>query len=76
MFELIAMSLLGAAYVSASINEAKEKAREAEEERILDLKVKVFRYAVLNKLSYDKVVKDLQDKKLTFEQIDEYLERI
>lgn len=68
MFELLSMLFLSGAYALARIGEAKE-------EKLEDLKIKVCRYAILNRISYNEVVKSIQDKKLTFEQIDEFLER-
>ena len=51
MFELFCMSLLGAAYINSCINEAKEA--EIEKERIRDLKIKVFCYAVRHNMLYN-----------------------
>ena len=70
MFELICMSLLGAAYVHACIEEAAEAKKQKEEERIRDLKIFVFCYAVRHRLNYNDVVKMIQDKKLTFDDIE------
>lgn len=70
MFELICMFLLGVAYVDACIEEAAEEKRQKEEERIHDLKISVFCYAVRHHLNYNDVVKMLQDKKLTFDDIE------
>lgn len=69
MFELIAMSLLGAAYVKACIDESIEEKKQKEEERIRDLKIKVFCYAVRHKLLYNQVVELIQNGKLTFEDV-------
>lgn len=71
MFEFICMSLLGVAYVKACIDEAKEEKAQKEKERIRDLKIKVFCYAVRHNLLYDKVIEMLQSGKLTFTDIDE-----
>ena len=71
MFELITMSLLGIAYISVSINEANEEKRQKELERIQDLKIKVFCYAVRHSLLYDDVVKKLQNKELKFEDLND-----
>ena len=71
MFELIAMSLLGIAYINALSNEAKEEASLKEKERIVDLKIKVFCYAVRHHLLYDDVVKKLQNKELKFEDLND-----
>ena len=71
MFELLAMSLLGIAYINALSNEAKEEATLKEKERIEDLKIKVFCYAVRHNMLYDVVVKKLQDKELRFEDLND-----
>ncbi len=71
MFELICMSLLGVAYIHACKEEAAEEKRQKEEERILDLKIKVFCYAIRHGLLYNDVVKMIQENKLTFEEIEE-----
>ena len=70
MFELICMSILGACYVKACIDEAAEEKKQKEKERIRDLKISVFCYAVGHHLGYNEVVKMLQDKTLTFEDIE------
>ena len=70
MFELICMSILGACYVKACIDEATEEKKQKEKERIRDLKISVFCYAVRHRLGYNEVVKMLQDKTLTFEDIE------
>ena len=69
MFELLAMSILGVSYINALSNEAKEEATLKEIERIRDLKIKVFCYAVRHHLLYDDVVKKLQNKELSFDKI-------
>ena len=70
MFELICMSLLGIACVDSLIQEHKEEELEKQREKIRDLKIKVFFYAVRHKMLYDDVVKLIEEKKLTFEEID------
>ena len=70
MFELICMSLLGVAYINACIEEAKEEKALKEKERIRDLKISVFCYAVRHGLKYNEVVEMIQNKKLTFEDIE------
>lgn len=70
MFELICMSLLSAAYIDACIQEAKEEKLLKEKERIRNLKIKVFCYALRHSLPYDEVVKSLQNKTLTFEDLE------
>ncbi len=69
MFELICMSLLGAAYIYACKEEAAEEKRQ-EEKGIRDLKISVFCYAARHHLNYNDVVKMIQDKKLTFDDIE------
>ena len=70
MFELICTSLLGVAYIHACKEEAVEEKRQKEEERIRDLKISVFCYAARHHLKYNDVVKMIQDKKLTFDDIE------
>ena len=69
MFELLCMSLLGAAYINACINEAKEAEIEKEKERIRDLKIKVFCYAVRHNMLYNQVVEMIQKKELSFSDL-------
>ena len=69
MLELITISLLSIAYVNACIEEAKEEERLKEEERIRDLKIEVFCYAVGHKLLYEDVVRKIENKELTLEEI-------
>ena len=71
MLELLCMSLLGVAYIKACIDEAKEAEIEKEKERICDLKIKVFCYAVRHKLLYNQVVEMIQNGKLTLADINE-----
>ena len=70
MLELLAMSLLGTCYINARIKEATEEKKVKEEERIQDIKIKVFCYAVRHKMLYNQVVDMLQSGKLTFNDID------
>lgn len=70
MFELITMSLLTLGYINASVEESKEAKLMKEKERIQDLKIKVFCYAVRHHMLYDEVVKKLQNKELTFEDLE------
>jgi autonomous glycyl radical cofactor GrcA len=69
MLELITMSLLGVSYIAALSNEAKEEKALKEKERIRDLKIKVFCYAVRHNMLYNEVVEKLQKKELSFEDI-------
>ena len=62
MLELIMMSFLGAAYVAALKEEEKQK-------RINDLKTKVFLYAVTYHMLYHEVVKKIENKELSLEEI-------
>lgn len=71
MFELLCMSLLGVAYIKACIDETKEAEIEKEKERIRDLKIKVFCYAVRHKLLYNQVVEMIKNGKLTLADINE-----
>ena len=70
MFELICMSILGACYVKACIDEAKEEKILKEKERIRDLKIPVFCYAVRHHLNYNEVVEMIKNKTLTFDDIE------
>ncbi len=70
MFELIVMSLLGAAYIKALKDEYEEEKERKEAERIRDLKIKVFCYSVRHNMLYDQVVEKLKKKELTFEEIE------
>ena len=63
MLELLMMSVLGAAYISACNQEGKE-------EKINELKLKVFCYAVKHSTLYNDVVKLIEQKKLTIEDIE------
>ena len=69
MFELICMSLLGIAYVDACIDERKEQKRKKKEEEIMNLKIKIFCYAVRHHLLYNDVVKQLENNELSLEDI-------
>ena len=69
MFELLCMSLLSAAYINACINETKEAEIEKEKERIRDLKIKVFCYAVRHNMLYNQVVEMIQKKELSFSDL-------
>lgn len=70
MFELIVMSLLGAAFIKALKDESTEEKERKEAERIGDLKIKVFCYSVRHNMLYDQVVEKLQKKELTFKEIE------
>lgn len=63
MLELLMMSVLGATYVSACKEERKE-------EKINELKLKVFWYAVKHSMLYNDVVKLIEENKLTIEDIE------
>lgn len=62
MLELIMMSFLGVAYVAALKEEEKQK-------RINELKTKVFLYAVTHHMLYHEVVKKIENKELSLEEI-------
>ena len=70
MFELICMSILGVAYIDACIQEQKEEELRKQQDKLKELKIKVFCYAVRHKMLYNDVVKLIEDHKLTFDQID------
>ena len=69
MLELITMGLLGASYIAALSNEAKEETLLKEKERIIDLKIKVFCYAVRHNMLYNEVIEKLQKKEFSWEDI-------
>ena len=69
MFEFICMSILGVAYVNACIDERKERKRKKKEEEIMNLKIKIFCYAVRHHLLYNDVVKQLENNELSLEDI-------
>ena len=69
MLELITMGLLGVSYLAALSNEAKEEKQLKEQERIRDLKIKVFCYAIRHNMLYNQVVEKFQKKELTFNDI-------
>lgn len=76
MFELLAMAYLGICAVD-NLCEHHRLMKDIQKEAALnELKMKVWRYAVLNDLSYDYVVKCIEEKRLTFALIDKYLERV
>lgn len=70
MLEFICMSLLGIAYVDACIKEHKEEVERKKKEKLKELKIKVFCYAVRHEMLYNDVVKLIEEHKLTFEEID------
>lgn len=69
MFELICMSILGIAYIDAFVKEEIEEKAQKEKERINEIKILVFCFAIRHHLNYDNVVKMLQNKTLKFEDI-------
>lgn len=70
MLELLCMSILGASYVYACIDERAKEKKLKEEERIFELKLKVFWYAVSNNRLYNDVVKDLENGTLSWDEIE------
>ena len=73
MFELIAMTLLGIAYINALKDESDEEKRQQEREKCLDLKCKVFAYSVRKGRLYNEVVGDLKSGKLSMNEIEKCL---
>lgn len=69
MLELATISLLTLCYIKACIDEKREEEVEKEKERIRDLKIKVFCYAVINGLLYDEVVEMIQNGIMSFDDI-------
>ena len=69
MLELITMSLLGVAYINARINEANEEKKRKEEQRIRELKIEVFCYAVKHKMLYNQVVKKIQNGEINLKDV-------
>ena len=72
MLELITMGLLGVSYLAALSNEAKEETLLKEKERIRELKIKVFCYAVRHNMLYNEVVEKLQKKELSFKDLEKW----
>lgn len=71
MFELICMSVLGVAYINAYIEERKEEEeRRKKQEELEELKLNVFWYAVKHNMFYNDVVKLIEEKTLTLDDID------
>ena len=70
MFELICMSFLGVAYIFECAEERKEEELRMQKERIRELKIKVFCYAVRHKMLYNDVVKLIEEHKLSFDEIE------
>ena len=73
MFELISMSILGALYIYSLAQEEKELQEAKEKERIRDLKIKLFCYAVSKKMLYNDVVQLYTEKKITLHDIEDEL---
>ena len=69
MLELLTMSILGVAYVSSCIQERKEELEKQHKEKIRELKIDVFCYAVRHKMLYNDVVKLIEENKLSFEDL-------
>ena len=53
-----------------ALEEAAEEKRQKEKERIRDLKISVFCYAVRHRLNYNEVVEMIKNKTLTFDDIE------
>ena len=69
MLELFTMSVLALCYIKACVDEKTEEETVKEKERIRELKIKIFCFAVRNGLLYDDVVKMIQDGKLSFDEL-------
>ena len=70
MLETLTFLTLGAAYIFELIQESKEKEEEERQEKIRDLKIKVFCYAVRHGLLYNEVVEKIENKELSIEDIE------
>ena len=75
MLETICYLLLGVSYVAACAQGRKEEEERKKKTKIRELKTKVFCYAIMHHMLYNDVVKMLQDKKLTFEEINKDLNK-
>lgn len=73
MFAELAILLLGAAYVGEVAKESTEAKKEAEEKILFDYRIKLTRYAILNRITYKDVVLQLKSGKLTDAEIDRYI---
>ena len=63
------MSFLGVAYTHACIIEAKEEEIRKEKERIRELKISIFFYAIRHKIRYNDVLTQLKNGTLTIADI-------
>ena len=63
------MSILGVAYIDACIQEQKEEELRKQQDKLKELKIKVFCYAVRHKMLYNDVVKLIEENKLSFEDL-------
>ena len=70
MLETLTFLTLGAAYVFELFQESKEMEEEERREKIRDLKIKVFCYAVRHGLLYNEVVKKIDSKELSIDDIE------
>ena len=70
MLEFLLMSFLGVAYTHACIKEVKEEEIRKEEERIRELKISIFFYAIRHKIRYNDVLNQLDNGTLTFADIE------
>ena len=70
MFETLTFLTLGAAYIFELIQESKEREEEERQEKIRDLKIKVFCYAIRHGLLYNEVVKKIERKELSIKDIE------
>ena len=72
MLEFVTISVLCLCYIKSCIEEKHEDEVKKEKEKIRDLKIKVFCFTVRHGMVYNDVVKDLQEGKLSFDNLDEY----
>lgn len=69
MLEFITITALTLCYIKSCIDEKIKEEALKEKERIRDLKIKVFCYAVINGLLYDEVVEMIQNGTISFDDI-------
>ena len=72
MLELITTAILSFCYIKSCVDENIEEENLKEKERIKDIKISVFCHAVAKKILYNDVVKQLQDRKITLEEINKF----
>lgn len=72
MLELITTAILSFCYIKSCVDENIKEENLREEKRIRDIKISVFCYAVAKKILYNNVIKQLQDRKITLEEINKF----